>query len=405
MQAVIMAAGKSTRTYPLTLTRPKPLLKIANRTILEHQLRALARFVDEVIVVVHYKHEMIREAFGDRFEGISLGYVDQEEPLGTGHAVLQCADRIQGPFIAMNGDDLYDPRDLARLAECEQGALAKRVADPSLYGIYEVNADGSAKRIVEKPKEIFSDLANVGAYKFDAGVLDILKTTPKSERGEIEITSAVQTLAEGGAFRVVEMEGYWLPIGYPWHLLDANEYMLEHHLEPGIEGDVSPAAHLNGRIYVAPGAIVRSGVVIDGPAYIGPGATVGPNAWIRPGTTIGTKCKVGHAVEIKNSILMDGAAVPHLSYVGDSVVGAHTNLGAGTITANFRHDAGTIPSLVKGERVDSGRIKFGAIFGDNVHTGINTAIYPGRKFWPDTFSYPGEVIRKDVTETRRTPQK
>lgn len=405
MQAVIMAAGKSTRTYPLTLTRPKPLLKIANRTILEHQLRALRGIVDNAIVVVHYKQEMIVEAFGDRFEDIALRYVDQEEPLGTGHAVLQCAEYIRGPFIAMNGDDLYDPQDLARLAACDRGALAKHVEDPSLYGIYEVGADGTAKRIVEKPTEIFSNLANVGAYKFDPTVLDVLKTTAKSERGEIEITSAVQTLAERGKFHVVEMKGYWLPIGYPWHLLNANEYLLEHHLEPGIEGDVSPAAHLNGRVYVAPGAVVRSGVVIDGPVYVGPGATVGPNSWIRPGTTIGTNCKVGHAVEIKNSILMDGAAVPHLSYVGDSVVGVKSNLGAGTITANFRHDAGTISSMVKGERVDSGRKKLGAIFGDNVHTGINTAIYPGRKFWPDTYSYPGEVIRKDVMDVRRTPQK
>jgi bifunctional UDP-N-acetylglucosamine pyrophosphorylase/glucosamine-1-phosphate N-acetyltransferase len=405
MQAVIMAAGKSTRTYPLTLTRPKPLLKIANKTILEHQLQSLRGLVDEVIIVVHYRKEMIVETFGDRFEDIALLYVDQEDPLGTGHAVLQCADQIRGAFIAMNGDDLYDPRDLKRLAECAQGALAKHVDDPSLYGIYEVDATGNAKRIVEKPKDIFSHLANVGAYKFDASVLDVLRSTKKSERGEIEITSAVQTLAEQGAFRVIEMEGYWLPIGYPWHLLDANEYMLEHHLESKIEGEVSPAAHLNGRVYVAPGAVVRSGVVIDGPVYIGPGATVGPNAWIRPGTTIGDHCKVGHAVEIKNSILFDGAAVPHLSYVGDSVVGVKTNLGAGTITANFRHDAGTIPSMVKGERVDTRRNKFGAIFGDHVHTGINTAIYPGRKFWPDTFSYPGEVIRKDVTEIKRTPQK
>jgi bifunctional UDP-N-acetylglucosamine pyrophosphorylase/glucosamine-1-phosphate N-acetyltransferase len=106
MHAVIMAAGKSTRTYPLTLTRPKPLLKIANRTILEHQLQALRGIVDEAVVVVHYRKEMIVETFGDRFEDIALRYVDQGEPLGTGHAVLQCADHIRGAFIAMNGDDL-----------------------------------------------------------------------------------------------------------------------------------------------------------------------------------------------------------------------------------------------------------------------------------------------------------
>ena len=404
MQAVIMAAGQSTRTYPLTLTRPKPLLKIANRTILDHQLDALAGLVDEVILVVWYRKEMIEERFGTARDGVAIKYVYQDEQLGTGHAILQCKDAVCGPFIAMNGDDLYDPADLKRLAEVDQGALAKHVDDPRLYGIYDVDAAGCAKRIVEKPVDVFSHLANVGVYKFQPDIFDILQTTPKSQRGEIEITSAVQTLADRAKFRVIEMQGYWLPIGYPWHLLSANEYWLEHFLEHTIEGEVSPHAHLNGRVYVGRGAVIRSGVVIDGPAYIGEGASVGPNSFIRPCSTIGDHCKVGHAVEIKNSILFDHAHVPHLSYVGDSVVGERTNLGAGTITANFRHDAKHINANVKGERIDTGRQKFGAIFGDDVHTGINTSIYPGRMLWPNTLTFPGEVIRKDVIDVRRTPQ-
>lgn len=403
MQAVIMVAGKSTRTYPLTLTRPKALLKIANKTILEHQLEALRGLVNEIVLVVWYRKNMIHERFGDSFGGVPIRYVDQADQLGTGHAVLQCKSVVKGPFLAMNGDDLYDPKDLARLAEVEQGALAKRVDDPRLYGIYEVK-DGHAVRIVEKPDEVFSNLANVGAYKFAPDLFDVLERIRPSERGELEITCAVQALADRGGFRVLEMGGYWLPIGYPWHVLTANEFWLEHFLEHKIEGEVSPAAHLNGRVYVAPGAIVRSGVVIDGPVYIGRGASIGPNAFIRPCTTIGDHCKIGHAVEIKNSVFFDHAAAPHLSYVGDSVVGEKVNLGAGTITANFRHDGKRIGSYVKDGMVDSGRRKFGAIFGDEVHTGINTSIYPGRKFWPHTFSYPGESIRKDVTEVKRLPQ-
>ncbi|HRK35495.1 MAG TPA: sugar phosphate nucleotidyltransferase, partial [Candidatus Hydrogenedentes bacterium] len=319
MQAVIMAAGQSMRTYPLTLTRPKPLLKIANKPILEHQLDTLRGLVDEVVLIVWYRKDMIESHFGAAYNGLAIKYVYQTEQLGTGHAILQCKDVIQGPFLAMNGDDLYDGADLKRLLEVEQGALAKHVDDPRLYGIFDVDATGCATRIVEKPVDVFSHLANVGVYKFQPDIFDILANTPKSERGEIEITSAVQTLAERGAFRVIEMDGYWLPIGYPWHLLAANEYWLENFLEHRVEGEVSPHAHLNGRVYIATGAVVRSGAVIDGPVYIGPGATVGPNCFIRPCTTIGNKCKIGHAVEIKNSILFDYAAVPHLSYVGDSV--------------------------------------------------------------------------------------
>lgn len=404
MQAIIMAAGKSTRTYPLTLTRPKPLLKIANKPILEHQLDALCGIADEVIIVVGYMHELVRAAFGTEYRGIRIRYVEQKEQLGTGHAVLQCADHVHEPFLVINGDDLYAPSDLARLAGQEQSALVKKVSDPRLYGIYEISENGRVVRLVEKPKEVFSDLANVGAYHFLPNVFDVLTKTEPSERGEIEITSAIQTLADSSVFRVVEMQDYWFPIGYPWHLLDANEYFLTAFLEQKIEGEVSPFAHLNGRVSVGEGTVIRSGVVIDGPVCIGKNCSIGPNCWIRPGTTIGNGCRVGQSVEIKNSILMDSSAVPHLSYVGDSVIGEHTNFGAGTITANVRHDGGTVRSMVKGEMIDSGRRKLGAIVGDNVHTGINTCIYPGRKLWPNTMTYPGECIRKDVTEIRRLPQ-
>ena len=403
MKALIMAAGSSTRTYPLTLTRPKPLLPIANKPILEYQLDALSGLVDGVVLVVNYRREQIEERFGDNYKGLPLTYVEQPAPLGTGHAIFQGAGLIDEPFIAMNGDDLYDPTDLARLAQEEQGALVKDVPDPRLFAIYEVVEGNRAVRIVEKPKEIFSTLANVGAYKFRPDVFDVLAETGKSERGEIEITSAIQTLAETSDFRVVEMEGYWLPIGYPWHLLDANEFMLNRMFEPRIEIEVDATVHMSGPIAIGKGTVVHPGVVIDGPVLIGENCVIGPNCWIRPGTTLGNNCRVGQAVEVKNSILMDHAAAPHLSYVGDSIVGEGTNLGAGTKTANVRHDGKNIASLVKGSSIDTGRRKLGSIIGDDVHTGINTSIYPGRKLWPGTITYPGEVIRRDVTEKKRVP--
>ncbi len=396
MKAVIMAAGKSTRTYPLTLTKPKPLLKVLNKAILEHQMNALRGLVDGVVLVVGYKKEMIQAAFGHEFAGMSIEYVEQTEQRGTGHAVLQCAKVIDGPFLAMNGDDLYDPRDLARLAAAKQAALAKVVPDPRLYGIYEVGPDNRVIRIVEKPKEVFSNLANIGAYKFPREVFEVLDHIPPSERGEIEITDAVQALADRGDFRVVEATGYWLAIGYPWHLLDANEYLIRNSLEPVIEGEVHPAAHLSGAVSVGRGTVIRPGVVIDGPVCIGQDCMIGPNCHIRACTTIGDHCRIGQGVEVKGSIFMDHACAAHLTYVGDSVVGEHANLGCGTITSNFRHDAANHRSMVKDVLVDTGRQKFGAIIADNVHTGIHTSIYPGRKLWPGVTTRPGEVVQKDI---------
>jgi bifunctional UDP-N-acetylglucosamine pyrophosphorylase/glucosamine-1-phosphate N-acetyltransferase len=395
MKAVIMAAGQSTRTYPLTLTRPKPLLKVVNKPILRHHLDALRGIVDGVVVIVGYRQEMIRNAFGSECEGLPIEYVEQTEQRGTGHAVLQCAGRIDEPFLVINGDDLFDPEDLRRLAAADRAALAMEVADPRAFGIYEVDGD-RVVRLVEKPKEVFSNLANIGAYRFTPDVFDVLRKTEPSERGEIEITSAVQALADEGEFRVVAAHGYWLPTGYPWHLLDANEFLLNRDPRHDIQGDVSPAAHVSGPVVIGPGTVIRPGVVIEGPVIIGRDCTVGPNAWLRPGATLGNGCRVGQSVEIKNSILFDGAAVPHLSYVGDSILGEKVNFGCGTVTANVRHDGQNVRSAVKGELVDTGRRKLGAIVGDHVHTGINTSILPGRKFWPDTMTLPGQVVSKDV---------
>lgn len=396
MKAVILAAGKSTRTYPMTLTRPKPLLPVANKPILAHQLDALRGLVDGVFVVVGYMGDMIRERFGSSYAGVRLDYVEQEEQRGTGHALLQCAELLTERFIALNGDDLYDPADLAALAKVDQGGLAKTVEDPSQYGIYEVDDEGRALRIVEKPAEISSRLANTGAYAFTPKVFEVLEGVAPSERGEIEITSAIQVLTDAGAFQVIEAKGYWQPIGYGWNLLDANTYLLENSLKHDIQGEVSPAAHLNGTVAIGKGTVIRPGVVIDGPVIIGEDCTIGPNAWIRSYTSIGNGCRAGQGTEIKGSILMDGARVPHLSYVGDSVLGEDVNIGCGTVTANFRHDEGNHRSMVNGELVDTGRRKLGAIVGDGVHTGINTSIYPGRKLWPGTSTLPGEVVVRDI---------
>jgi len=396
MKAIIMAAGKSTRTYPLTLTKPKPLLPVANKPILAHQLDALHGIIDTAVIVVGYKKDMIIAAFGDSYQGIRLEYVEQTEQRGTGHAVLQCAALINEPFLAMNGDDLYDPRDLARLAEKEQAALAMNVPDPRLYAAFELKNGDQVVRIVEKPKEIFSNLANIGAYKFTPRVFEILENTKPSIRGEIEVTCAVQTLAEKGVFRVVECIGYWLPIGYPWHLLDANAYFLDHFLANDVKGEVSPAAHLTGAVSVGAGTLIRPGAVIDGPVCIGDNCVIGPNCFLRPGTTIGNGCRIGQSVEIKNSILMDQTFASHLTYIGDSVLGEGVNLGCGTVTANFRHDGQNHKSMVNDKLIDTGRKKLGAVIADGVHTGINTSIYPGRKLWPGVITRPGEIVDHDI---------
>jgi UDP-N-acetylglucosamine diphosphorylase/glucosamine-1-phosphate N-acetyltransferase len=396
MQAVLMVAGKSTRTYPLTLTRPKPLLSIANHFIIKHSLDQLVGLFEEVVLIVGYRQEMIRSAMGQSYRGIRIIYQEQKEQLGTGHAILQARPHIRSRFLAMNGDDLFAHEDLKRLVELPNAALAKSVPNPSQYGIFQVDDSGRVINLVEKPKEYIGDLVNVGCYVFEPEIFDEIERTPLSERGEIEITSAILSLAKRKEVKVLPITGFWLPTGYAWDLLKHQEFLMSSMTESDVQGEIEPGATLKGPVRVGKGTIIRAGAYIEGPVVIGDGCDIGPSCYVRKYTAIGNGCRIGNAVEIKNSVIMDSCRISHLSYVGDSVIGEGCNLGAGTITANRRHDGGQVFSMIKNKLVDSGREKLGAILADGVSTGIHTSIYPGRKLWPNTNTRPGEIVEKDI---------
>ena len=185
-------------------------------------------------------------------------------------------------------------------------------------------------------------------------------------------------------------------ISYGWDLLRANVEAMTARKAYVQESGAHASLYVDGRLQVGKGTKILPGVVIEGDVIIGDNCKVGPNCYIRGSTAIGDRCHVGQAVEIKNSILLPGTNVGHLSYLGDSILGEKVNLGAGTITSNLRHDGGTHRSPVEGRMVDTGRRKLGAIVGDGVHTGIHTSIYPGRKLWPKTSTLPGAIVDKDI---------
>ena len=199
-------------------------------------------------------------------------------------------------------------------------------------------------------------------------------------------------LMQGDAFETRDS----FAVRFPWDLLRVNEEIVGNLSEDRIDGEVHPLAVVEGRLHLGKGSRILPGVFIEGNVVIGEGCKIGPNCYLRGSTSIGDKCHVGNAVEIKNSILLNGTSVGHLTYLGDSILGAKVNFGAGTITSNLRHDGGNHRSLVNNELVDTGRRKLGAIVGDGVHTGIHTSIYPGRKLWPKTSTLPGAVVDKDI---------
>ena len=187
----------------------------------------------------------------------------------------------------------------------------------------------------------------------------------------------------------------WIDIGRPWELLDVNEYFLKD-FETRIEGKVEEGATIHGPVFLGKGSIIRSGSYIMGPVYIGENCDIGPNNYLRKSTFISNNVSIGNAVEIKNSIIMDGTNVNHLSYVGDSVIGFNCNIAAGTNIANLRFDDGHVKMTVKDKKVDSGRRKFGVVFGDGVKTGINSSFNPGVKVGTNSRVGSGAIIYDDI---------
>lgn len=393
MQAVILAAGKSTRTYPLTVNVPKVLLKVINKTLLEHNLDQLQGIVNEAIIIVGFKKEMIIDSLGDKYNDIHIKYVEQQEQLGTGHALLTTEPFIKDKFLVLAGDDLYSKKDIKELLKYSFAALCQNVNDPSNFGVFITEKD-RVHGIVEKPKEFVSNKANISCYIMNKEIFPLLKNLKKTERGEIELTDAVSEIACNGEFYIEDVKDYWLPIGYPWNLLEANVYFLNKMDQSEIKGEIEEGVTIKGLVHLGNGSIIKAGTYIEGPVFIGNNCTIGPNAYIRPETLILDNCRI--CTEVVDSIIMEGTTAKHYSYIGHSVIGKGCNIAAGTVTADYRHDGKNNVSRIKGILVNTGRKKLGTIIGDGVKTGINTSIFPGRKIWPGNTTMPGEVVSKDI---------
>jgi bifunctional UDP-N-acetylglucosamine pyrophosphorylase/glucosamine-1-phosphate N-acetyltransferase len=413
MKAVLLAAGEGVRLQPITATRPKHLIKVGGKPILEHCLEALKTSgITEAIIVTHYMGDAFRQYFGDGEKlGLKITYVEQAEMLGTGNAVSAVEPYVDAAFVLVYGDLLFTPdviKNLIHSYETEKPTAVMAVVPvekPESYGIVKLKDEKAVKRIIEKPTfgESPSNLANAGLYVFSKEVFDKIKQTKASVRGEWELTDALSLLIKDKKTVLASQfsKDDWLDIGRPWDLLEANSWALKH-MEHKVYGTVENGAHLIGPVTVAETARIRSGAYVEGPTFIDGGSDIGPNCYIRPCTSIGKNVRVGNACEIKNSIIMDWTHAGHLSYVGDSILCEHCNLGAGTITANYRLDGGTVKMKVKDKMVDSGRRKLGAILGDNVKTGINALLMPGVKVGTNSWIGANFTVHSDLPANTTT---
>ena len=378
---------------PLTANRPKVMLPVASKPILEHLLiEVKGAGIEEFIFVVGYCDEQVRSYFGDGGKwGVKIAYSEQRKQLGTADAIQMAGGLIAENFLVINGDVVVDRADIKRLMKSTNNTMGViEVKDPQGLGIVEL-AEDKVVNIHEKTMKPPTLMANAGLYLFTPEIFKAISKTEKSPRGEYEITDSLQILmSRKPGLHYKEIKS-WLDLSYPWDLLRANESMMAG-LESQNLGEVEANVVLKGAVAIGRNTVVKSGTYIEGPVIIGEDCRIGPNCYIRPSTTIGDDCHIGAAVEIKNSIIMKGSDVPHLNYVGDSVIGEGCNFGAGTKIANLRLDEQNIHA----GGIDTKRKKLGAIIGDNVKTGINVSINLGSMIGNNTLIGPGAVVSGSI---------
>ncbi len=333
MKALILSGGKGTRLYPLTYTRAKQLIPVANKPVLVRVIESIREAgVTEIGVVVGDTGDEIKTALAQRDMGVNLTYIYQDSPDGLAHAVKISQEFLQDEsFVMFLGDNVLEGgistliRDFES-SEWNSQIVLKQVADPRAYGVAVLREDGSVDHLVEKPPNPPSDLALVGVYMFDRHIFEAVHAIKPSPRGELEITDAIQWLIDHD-YRVFPHvhEGWWIDTGKPTDMLEANSYVLEE-LTPTIspEASVDEASQVDARVTVEAGAkIVNS--IVRGPTIIGRG-TVIKDSYIGPFTSIYHDVTVQNC-EIERSIVLENSQVLDIdARLQDSLIGRNAKL-------------------------------------------------------------------------------
>ncbi len=399
MKCVLLAAGEGKRMFPLTSTRPKVMIPIANKPILEWNiLHAKEAGIREFVIVVSYEAEKVRSYFTDGSDwDVSISYVNQAEPQGTGHAV-GVVEPFVDDFLVFCGDTVFGTKDIAQLLKCENSLGIFTVEDSKQYGVVETN-DEYVTHIHEKMDHPLSKIINTGGYHFSHDIFEYIRQLKLSIRREYELTDAINHMVRDHPIRTVNIT-QWFDVCYPWDLFSAQKHLLDA-MVPSQASPIEEQVIMKGPVTIGASTTVRSGSYIEGPVSIGRNCSIGPNCYIRPYTSIGNGCHIGNACEVKNSLIMDNSKIPHQSYVGDSVIGEGCNLGAGTKIANLRLDKQPITVVHRGTSIKTGRKKLGVIMGDHVETGINAMINTGSIIGDSVFIGPGALAKGEILSKSR----
>ena len=335
MKGLILSGGKGTRLRPLTHTSAKQLVPVANKPVLFYAIESIvAAGITDIGIIVGDTRREIKAAVGDgsRF-GARVTYIEQEAPLGLAHAVLIAETFLAGaPFVMYLGDNLIAGGITGLVEEfralgCNSEILLAEVPNPEQFGVAELTAEGKVHRLVEKPPEPQSNLALVGVYMFDASIFESVRRIKPSQRGELEITDAIQDLIDRGLdVHPHIVRGWWKDTGKLEDMLEANRIVLESLEVPrGANlGEMGRGSRIEGRVQLGAGVEIVDSLV-RGPVVIGDGARL-EHAFVGPYTSIGERCTLVRC-EMENSIVLADSEIRDIPLrIDGSLIGRNVRI-------------------------------------------------------------------------------
>lgn len=374
-QAIILAAGSSTRTYPLTTTIPKPLIPIWNRPLLSHLLMQLRGLTTEALIIVGYQKEQIIHYFGEEHYGIRLRYIEQTKQRGTADAVLAAREFVTDRTIILNGDDLYDREDLQTLITGGRGILVTQAQDPKNCAVVDIE-DNIIKNIIEKPENATRGVwCSVGGYCVELEDLHLLDGLSLSSRGELELPDFILQLSSKSCVRPQKIKQWWCPITYAWDILKASHF---------IWSDSSRAERLDLHDDVNHDLIVPASTTITSPVQIGNNVCLGEGVRIIGPTSIGPSCTISAGATLNQVSLFNNVFVGEGANISNSVVGASAHIGN---NVTFETRPGEQLSVnINGKSITPNLSQLGAIIGDNA-TITDKALVTAGSLIPPTATY------------------
>jgi len=370
LKAVILAAGEGKRLRPFTLARPKVMLPIGNRPILEFVVDALvSNGVKDIVLVVGYKKERIMSYFGDGSKfGANITYVVQEKQLGTAHALTYFKGVLDGRFLVLPGDNIVDKETVASLIALDEGnnVLVTESDEPSKYGVVRLKNE----RIVsleEKPKDGAGNIISTGLYNFEPSMLTAIDEAVM--QGKYGISDVLKSMLDHTEIKAVFGNGQWDDAVYPWDLLRLNEIALDNKGQ-SISGIIEDGVTIKGPAIIGRGTRIRSGTYIEGPVVIGEGCDIGPNVVIYPSTSIGDGVVVGSFTMISNSIIMSNVAINSHVHLSLSIIDENVKIGPALTMASG-------PATIKVEDKYHSIRKIGFMAGEETSIGARVVVSSG----------------------------